>query len=242
VEGPKRPAPLDDSHQNTFHIPQHLARRNPHHRETQTRQIRIPRHIPLRSVAAIMRLSIHFDRQSHRQTGKIDDKPILRKLLAKPETPGRWRSCCQSNTSGRLISFLSLRANVTVLSGAPTVRCLRRPKSSPERGGGPSGCAGWWRGRASVMSPSAPPSALRAATSPFRGGFRCPPQDSKCSLSRSATGRYETPRYRRLASRHPERLSCGFLTACSSTSHTTQCQLPEFFKPTFRMAGTFRLR
>ncbi|MEA3031953.1 MAG: hypothetical protein QOJ53_1725 [Sphingomonadales bacterium] len=62
VERPKRPTPLQNPRQDTLQIPKHLSGRNAHHREAQARQMGIPRTVPLRPVATIVRLAVHLDR------------------------------------------------------------------------------------------------------------------------------------------------------------------------------------
>jgi hypothetical protein len=85
VEGPKRPTHLQNSRQNTLHIPKHLTRWNPHHCESHILQENIRFLIPSGTIPTIMRLAINLDRQPHLKASEVDQEPILRTLLPKLE-------------------------------------------------------------------------------------------------------------------------------------------------------------
>jgi hypothetical protein len=69
-----RIASLDDGGYGSFQILQHIARRQPYHRETLRRQIGIAPHIAPRPVPALMRLAVNLNRQPSFEADKIEHK------------------------------------------------------------------------------------------------------------------------------------------------------------------------
>ncbi len=79
---------IDDSSYRPFQILQHIFCGQPKHSKSARRQKRIPPHIPSRSISAIMRLTIDFNRQPRFKTGKIQHKLAQRMLPPEFVTTG----------------------------------------------------------------------------------------------------------------------------------------------------------
>jgi hypothetical protein len=88
VEGAQRPTQLDDSHDDTLQIPQHLARRNAEHGEATLHQSCIARGVPFRAVAPLVGLAVDFYGEPRLETGKVDNEGCLWELFAEFEVTG----------------------------------------------------------------------------------------------------------------------------------------------------------
>ena len=115
VEGAERSTMLNDAGEDPFHIAEYLARGNPKHREAHLLHKSVACFVVLRSVAAIVRLPVNLDRQSHFKAGEVDDEAALRALFSEPEVAGLLAQCT------RLAVLVTSQVLVT-LDGAAAIR------------------------------------------------------------------------------------------------------------------------
>jgi hypothetical protein len=88
VEGAPRPASLYDSNNDAFQVAEHLRSRNSHRNKPHSVERPIPLLVPFWLVAAIVRLSIHLDREARLETGKAEGVEALRGLAPELEASG----------------------------------------------------------------------------------------------------------------------------------------------------------